>query len=124
MDPFTRCPPTPPALSLRSVRVQAMQQASGTFWVLPAWEAESHLKQPDAENTVLSAIKGGQSPRGRGCRFGCRGTFLASQGSPPSQGLCGGHAHRQWRAQRVAERRAPSPDDLFKIPPCPADAAS
>ncbi|GIL65166.1 hypothetical protein Vafri_18964 [Volvox africanus] len=49
--------------SLKSIlsdpnRVQAMQQAATSFWVLPAWESESHLTQQDAQNTVLSAIKG------------------------------------------------------------------
>ncbi|GIL84619.1 hypothetical protein Vretimale_14563 [Volvox reticuliferus] len=49
--------------SLKSIladpnKVQAMQQAATSFWVLPAWESESHLKQQDAQNTVLSAIKG------------------------------------------------------------------
>ncbi|EFJ47787.1 hypothetical protein VOLCADRAFT_91750 [Volvox carteri f. nagariensis] len=39
-------------------RLEAIQQASTVFWVLPTWEAEGHLKPEDAQNTVLSAIKG------------------------------------------------------------------
>ncbi|EFJ47067.1 hypothetical protein VOLCADRAFT_92485 [Volvox carteri f. nagariensis] len=38
-------------------RLEAIQHASTVFWVLPTWEAESHLKPEDAQNTVLSAIK-------------------------------------------------------------------
>ncbi|GLC54621.1 hypothetical protein PLESTB_000888200 [Pleodorina starrii] len=39
-------------------RIEALQRAATTFWVLPAWEAETHLTPEDAHNTVLSAVKG------------------------------------------------------------------
>ncbi|GLC54623.1 hypothetical protein PLESTB_000888400 [Pleodorina starrii] len=38
-------------------RIEALQRAATTFWVLPAWEAETHLTPEDAHNTVLSAVK-------------------------------------------------------------------